>query len=555
MKKIKLLSIALASIFLLSACSNHNDKNSSVTKNKQVLNVGLGNEVNTLDPAISNDLGSGRVINDLYEGLVTYNQANKVIPGVAKSWSVSDNGLVYTFHLRKDAKWSNGQPVTAGDFVFSFKRAVDPKTGAPNSTMLDIIKNGQAIASGKANPSTLGIKAINPTTLQITLEHPEPYFITVLTSYAALPVYPQAVKNNPKGWAKPSTLVTDGAYKIDQWVPNGHLSVKRNTYYWDNKGTRINQVNFFPINSPSDQVNRYNAGDIDMTFSLPLGATAQQYKKKYGKQFVIVSQLANSYFVYNVDSKNFSNVKVRKALSMVVDRKAMINAILRMGQTPSYGIVADDVQQGLYKNIYKSTPGYKWVDQPMNQRIKEAKKLLQEAGYNAKNPLRVVINISNFTLNQQTVQVVMQMWKNAFGDSIKVSIDAQESKVHMQAMAQGNFQITLLGWYADYNQATNYIDLFSCGSSNNYGNFCNQQAKQEYKAAMYAKTPQAFNQKIGQTIKTIMEQYPSIPLYNATYSRLVKPYIGGYIPQTNHIDFVKSQWFYFKTNQNTSQNS
>ena len=281
MKKIKLLSIALASIFLLSACSNnHNDKNSSVTKNKQVLNVGLDNEVNTLDPAISNDLGSGRVINDLYEGLVTYNQANKVIPGVAKSWSVSDNGLVYTFHLRKDAKWSNGQPVTAGDFVFSFKRAIDPKTGAPNSTMLDIIKNGQAIASGKANPSTLGIKAINPTTLQITLEHPEPYFITVLTSYAALPVYPQAVKNNPKGWAKPSTLVTDGAYKIDQWVPNGHLSVKRNTYYWDNKDTRINQVNFFPINSPSDQVNRYNAGDIDMTFSLPLGATAQQYKKK-----------------------------------------------------------------------------------------------------------------------------------------------------------------------------------------------------------------------------------------------------------------------------------
>ena len=553
MKKIKLLSIAFTSVFLLSACSNHNDKNSAVAKNKQVLNVGLDNDVTTLDPAIDNEPNTSRVSVDLFEGLVEYDQSNKIIPAVAQSWSVSDNGLVYTFHLRKNAKWSNGQPVTAGDFVFSLKRAVDPRTAAPNSSMLDIIKNGQAIASSKANPNTLGVKAINPTTLQITLEHPEPYFISVLTAHAASPVYPPIVKKYPRGWTQPGKIVTNGAYQVVQWVPNGHILLKRNSYYWDNKDTKIDQVDFFPIKSPSDQVNRYNAGGIDMTTSLPLGLTAQQYKKKYGKQFVNATQLAINYFNYNVTTKEFSNVKVRKALSMVVDRKAMINAILRMGQTPNYGIVADGVQQGLYDNIYKTTPGYKWVDQPMNQRIKEAQKLLQEAGYSAKNPLRVVINIPNHPIDQQTVQVVMQMWKNAFGDSIKVSIDAQEQKVHMQALEQGNFQITLTGWYADYNQATNYIDLFSCDSSNNYGHFCDQQVNQEYKAAAYAKTLQAFNQKIGQTIKTIMQQYPTIPLYNLTYSRLVKPYIGGYHPANNHLDIVRSKWLYFKKDNNTKQ--
>ena len=554
MKKIKLLSIALASIFLLSACSNHNDKNSAVAKNKETLNVALNSDVQTLDPAIANDLSSGRVLEDLYEGLVVYNQSSEIVPGVAKSWDISKDGLVYTFHLRDDAKWSNGKPVTAGDFVFSFKRAIDPKTGAPNSTMLDIIKNGQAIASGKANPSTLGIKAINPTTLQITLEHPEPYFITVLTGFAALPVYPPIVKANPKSWAQPKTVVTDGAYKIDQWIPNGHVSIIRNTYYWDNKDTKINQVDFFPINSPSDQLNHYNAGDIDMTFSLPSGLTEQQYQQKYGKQFIDARELANNYFIYNVKYKALSNIKVRKALSMVVDRKAIINSILRMGQTPSYGIVNDDIQQGLYKNIYKTTPGYQWVDKPMTERIKEAQKLLQEAGYSAKYPLQITLSFANSDLYKQTAQIIIQMWQNAFGNSVKTKLEPQEAKVHTQAMAQGNFQVTINSWYADYDQATNYIDLFICGSSNNYGHFCDQQANQEYKAAMYAKTPQAFNQKIGQTIKTIMQQYPIIPLYNMTYYRLVKPYIGGYKPQKNNRDYyVKSQWLYFKDGKNIKQ--
>ena len=550
LKKTTLVVVILAGL-VLTSCSKSNDSknNNQTAKNKDTLVVSLKAEPATLDPDISGDAVSNRVINDLFEGLVSSDQSDNPVPGVAKSWDISKDGKVYTFHLRDDAKWSNGEPVTAEDFVYGLRRELDPATGAGNNTMYTVIKNGAKIANGKAKPDTLGVKAINSKTLQITLENPVPYFLDILTNPGAFPVYIPAVEKDPKGWATPGTIVSNGAYQLKSWILNGHLIEVKNPYYWDAKNVKIDKVKFLPITNPSDELNRYKAGQIDMTYTVPGGLSAQQYKKQFGSQFVNVTQLGTYFYSFNLKTKGVDNIKVRKALSMVVDRKAIINSILRMGQTPSYSIVPNGIQGGIYDNIYKTIPSYKWVNESMNQRIKEAKALLTNLGYSNSNPLKITLKYNNAPIDQQIAEAIIQMWQNAFGDMIKVEIQNEEYKVWLQTLTNHDFQVTKDDWFADYNQASNFLGLYICGSSNNRTQLCNSKVQQQYKLAMQSTTQADFNNHIGQAIKYAMEQYPIIPLYNFTYFRLVKPYVGGYNPTNNHMDVVYSKWLYFKHGQ------
>ena len=271
-KKTTLIAVILAGL-VLTSCSNSSDKDKSntqtVPKTKDTLVTSLSSDVPSLDPDLAADAFSTRVVDDLFEGLVSLDQSNKPVPGVAKSWDISKDGKVYTFHLRDNAKWSNGQPVTADDFVYGLQRQMDPATGALNSAIYTVIKNGAEIVAGKAKPDTLGVKAINPHTLQITLENPAPYFLGVLANPGAFPVYIPAVKKDPKGWAKPGTIVSNGAYELKSWIPNGHILEQKNPYYWDAAHVRIKNVKFIPITNPSDSLNRYKAGQLDMTYTVP----------------------------------------------------------------------------------------------------------------------------------------------------------------------------------------------------------------------------------------------------------------------------------------------
>ena len=545
-----LVAITLTGL-ILTSCSNHNDTNNqTVPKSKNTLVISLSSDVPSLDPDLSADSVSGRVINDLFEGLVLLDQSNNPVPAVAKSWDISKDGKVYTFHLRDNAKWSNGEPVTAEDFVYGLKREMDPATGAPNNTMYTVIKNGAKIADGKAKPDTLGVKAINSHTLQITLENPVPYFLDIMANKGALPVYIPVVEKDPKGWAKPGTIVSNGAYELKSWVPNGHILLQKNPYYWDAATVRIKNVKFIPITNPSDSLNRYRAGQLDMTFTLPSGLTADQYKQQFGSQFVNVAKLSSYFYVFNVKLKGVDAVKARKALTMVVDRKAIINSVLRMGQTPSYEILPSGTQGGIYDNLYKTMPSYKWVSQPMPQRIKEAKALLTSLGYSTSKPLKITINYFTDTVNQQISEAVMQMWKNAFGDMVKVKIDNEEYKVYLQNLFNHNsFQIARSGWIADYSHASDFVQQYICGSSNNYSQLCDPKVDKEYKLAMQSTNTKESNQYMSNAIKEIMKQYPILPMYDYTYYRLVKPYIGGYNPMNNHMDIVYSKWLYLKHGQ------
>ena len=549
LKKTTLVTLMLAGLALASCSkSSDSDKNNSQTvpKTKDTLVVGLSSDAPTLDPALSQDVVSGRVIGDLFEGLVSEDQSNNPVPGVAKSWDISKDGKVYTFHLRDDAKWSNGQPVTAQDFVFALQREMNPATGAPNNNMFTVIKNAAQILAGKAKPDTLGVKAINSQTLQITLENPVPYFLDIMANDGAMPVYIPAVKKDPKGWAKPGEIVSNGAYELKSWVPNGHITEIKNPYYWDAKNVKIDKVKFLPITQPSDELNRYKAGQIDMTYTVPSGLSAAQYKKEFGSQFVNVTGLSSYDYVFNVKAKGVSAVKARKALTMVIDRQAIINSVLRMGQKPVYGILPDGIQSGMYDDIYKTIPSYAWVDQPMAQRIKEAKALLTSLGYSTQKPLKVAIDYNTDPLHQQIAEVIMQMWQKAFGGIVKAQIHNEEWKVYLQNLKNHNYQMSRLRWIANYNGASDFVDQYICGSSNNYANVCDPKIDKEYKLAMASKTQKEFNEHMKLAIIEIMKQYPVLPVYSFNYARLVKPYVGGYDPKNNHMDIVYSKWFYFK---------
>ncbi|WP_440683068.1 peptide ABC transporter substrate-binding protein [Cysteiniphilum halobium] len=546
-KKVLVLGLTLAS--LLSGCGGGNTQstNSDVApKAKDTLIVGVGNGVPTLDPQLVNDVTSGRVVDDLFEGLTTEDQSNKAIPGVAKSWDISKNGTVYTFHLRDNAKWSNGQPVTAEDFVFSLRRAVTPKTAAPNNTMLNVIKGAQAIMDGKAKPDTLGVKALNDLTLQITLAHPLAYFPAILANSVAYPVYPPLVKKDPKSWAQAGEMVSNGAYALKEWIPNGHILAVKNPYYWDADNVKIDKVRFLPISNPTDELNRYKAGQMDMTFTLPDGLSAEQYRQQFGAQFIDVTQLGAYYYWFNTHSEGVDKLGVRKALTMTVNRKAIIDSILRMGQTPLYSIVPQGIQGGIYDNIYKNVPSYSWVNKPMAERDQIAKKLLEKAGYSNTHPLNLTISYNTLPMHQKIAEAITQMWKRAFGDMVKVKVQNEEWKVYLQTLQQQNYQIGRFSWIADFNAASNFVDMFLCNSPNNNAGFCNKALDKEYNLGMYAPTQAQFDAHMGKAIEIAMSGYYALPLYNYTYYRLVKPYIGGYDPKNNHMDHVYSKWMYFK---------
>ena len=316
----KLTGILLSGL-LIAACggnankeiedSNKQSENTSTQGN--MINIGLAENVPTLDPAIASDTTSSRVLNDLFEGLVSEDENNNPVPGVAKSWQISKDGKTYTFHLREDAKWSNGEPVTAEDFVFSLKRAIDPKTASVMAVYLNAIGNAKDILAGNKSPDSLMVKALDNKTLVINLDHPQAFFLSVLVLSTASPVYPPAIKQYGDQWTQPQNMVSNGAYKLDKWVTNGVLSVTKNPYYWGNKEVKVNQVNFYPIPSPSDEYNQFRAGRLDMTYTMPQTASSAQYTKQFGEQFKNVTQLGAYFYWMNVKVPGLERLDVRKA--------------------------------------------------------------------------------------------------------------------------------------------------------------------------------------------------------------------------------------------------
>ncbi len=498
----------------------------------QILFRNYGSEAASLDPAMCETVQEALVDADLYEGLTRTDSAGKIQPGVAMSWERTDP-TTWVFHLRHDAKWSNGAAVTAADFLYAWQREVDPKTASVYTNLISFIGNAKAILAGTLPTSALAAKALDPYTMQIKTIAPIPFLPQMLSNPVLAPEYRPAIEQWGTEWTKPGHLVGNGPYMLQSWVPNDKLVVVKNPLYWDAAHVTLAKVLWVPIDNNDTAVKQFESGQLDMTYELPPGSYAY-LKAKYGAQVHIAPQSANYFFALNVTDPVLKDVRVRKALSMVIDRDTLVKRILGDGEIPNADLMPFNVEGA-------APVKRNWESWTMDKRAAVARQLLADAGYNEQHPLKLKYSYNTSDINKLVGLYVLSEWRNKLG--IQGTMENQEWKVFTQTRHDGTYQIARHGWEADYNDATSYLDLLRCGSDANDMKYC----KREVDALIAAGSQETDDAKrtalLTQADQTAMDDYPVVPLYQRVTARLVRWYVGGYT-DLDPMDRLPSQDLY-----------
>ncbi|MDU6412181.1 MAG: oligopeptide ABC transporter substrate-binding protein OppA [Yersiniaceae bacterium] len=498
---------------------------------KQELVRNNGSEVQSLDPHKVEGVPESNVIRDLLEGVVnTSVKDGSVTPGVAESWDNKDF-KVWTFHLRKDAKWSNGDPVTADDFVFSWQRLADPKTASPYESYLQYghIANIDDIISGKKSPDTLGVKALDAHTLEVTLTEPVPYFVKMLSHTAMKPVNKKVVEKFGDKWTQPENYVSNGAYKLKNWTVNERIVLERNPQYWDNAHTVINQVTYLPISSEVTDVNRYRSGEIDMTYNNMPIELFQKLKKEIPTEVHVDPYLCTYYYEINNQKAPFNDVRVRTALKLGLDRDIIVNKVKNQGDLPAYGFTppyTDGTESKLTKPEW-----FTWTQEKRNE---EAKKLLAEAGYGPGKPLSFDLLYNTSDLHKKLAIAAASIWKKNLG--VNVKLENQEWKTFLDTRHQGNFDVARAGWCSDYNEPTSFLNMLLSDSSNNTAHYKGEEFDKLIAQTVTVKTDGERADLYQKAEAQLDKDSVLVPVYYYVNARLVKPYVGGYTgkdPQDN----------------------
>jgi len=501
---------------------------------KQELVRGNGTEVASLDPHKTEGVPESHVIRDLLEGLVNQDADGNTVPGVAESWETTDN-LTFIFHLRKDAKWSNGDPVTADDFVYSFKRAVDPATASPYSWYLEMttMKNAAEIIAGKANKDTLGVSAVDANTLKIELNEALPYFVMMMGHTTVKPVNMKVVEKFGDDWTKPENFVGNGAYSLDKWVVNERIVLKRNPEYWDNKNTVLDKVTYLPIENQVAEMNRFLAGEIDITNELP-NEHFSRLKKEHPNDISIRGSLCSYYYGFNNKKAPFDDVRVRKALSYAIDRDIITKALLGQGQKPAYFLTPE-----ITANFNPVTPEYGKLTQ--KERNEKAKQLLSEAGFDTSKALEFTLLYNTSENHKKIAVAIASMWKKNLG--VKTNLENQEWKTYLDTRRQGNFDVTRAGWCGDYNEASSFLSLMQSNNSSNDPKYHSKAYDAVMAKALVSTSEEERANLYVEAEKQLAEDMPIAPIYQYVKARLVNPHVGGY-PENNAEDKVYSKDMY-----------
>jgi oligopeptide transport system substrate-binding protein len=496
-----------------------------------VLRRGNGAEVDTLDPARSETLNDGHIQQDLFEGLVTLDAQGRVVPAAAESWQVSSDGLRYVFTLRPGLRWSNGAPLTAEDFVYSFRRVVDPATGSGYAFLYFPIRNAEAIVDGKIrDPASLGVAAPDARTLVITLASPTAYFLSLLSHPKFLPVWRPDIERYGAGFTQPGHLVSNGAFTLTEWTPQSRMVLDKNPLFHDAAHVRLDAVIYLPIEDEDEELKLYRAGELDITSTVPAGQ--MRFIHAYlGDQLHVSPLLGTYYYGFNLTKPPFKDAPgLRQALSMVIDREALTQKVLRTGQTPAYGWVPDGI------------PGYTgarvaWRDWPMAKRLALARQLYAQAGYGPDHPLRTSILYNTSNDHKRIAIAVAAMWHDALG--VETSLVNQEFKVFLATRQQHNTQIYRSGWIADYADPGSFTALLRSTSGLNDFGYANRAFDNLTSKADSTTDPAARAALLARAEAMILTDMPLIPLFNYAQSHMVKPYVSGFAPNVLGYSYSK----------------
>jgi oligopeptide transport system substrate-binding protein len=489
-----------------------------------VLNRGNGAEPESLDPAFAGSVMEANILGDLMVGLTTLDAAARPIAGMADHWETAPDGLTWTFHLRQ-ARWSDGAPVTADDFLFAWRRLLSPATASRGAPNLWVIKNAHAVTAGMLPANALGVTAPDPLTLKIVLEHPAPYLPELLTLPSALPL-PHKLS------FKPGSYISNGPYLLKTWVPNDHIALAKNPRFNDAASVKIDTVNYFPTTDTQAALRRLRAGELDMQTPLP-SAELPWLKANMPGSLHIMPSLALAYIAINLRDPALADSRIRRALNLVYDREAVAQKVMKLGETPAYAYVPPGVAN------YAGGPQMDFTPMPYPARVAQARKLMQDAGYGPFNKLTLTYTANGYPDSKRLAAVFQAMARQIYVD---VRIVVLDYPLVLRALRQGQYQLGYTNWLADFSDASNFLDLLRSGSVGNYAGYKNPR----FDAAMAAAEREPDVAKRTALLKTAeriaLADMPWLPIRFLSQSEAVSPRVGGYVQ--NSYDFNRSRWLW-----------
>ena len=495
-----------------------------------ILRRGNGAEPETLDPHSARSEAALTVLRDLYEGLTDIGPDGAPRLAAADQCVISEDGLTYRFHLRAGARWSNGEPVVAEDFVGAWRRLVDPRTGAQYSQLLASVQGAERIAAGLAAPSTLGAQAPDPATLVVQLTQPTPYFLALLAHPATFPINRPSLERHGRGFAKPGVMVSNGAFLLTRWDFGSHLVAVRNRRYWNDAATRLDAVEYYSMSEPAAELRAFRSGALDVTSTIPAGQFAW-IKQHMGRELHVAPQLGVYYLGLNLRQAPFDrSIKLRQALSMVIDRERLVQAVTGTGESPAYSFVPP-------QTFNYSSPLPQYAAWSMPRRIAEARQLLADAGM-LRAPPAIELRYNSNELHERIAVAVARMWKEALG--VDTTLHAEEFKVLLEDIDRGNgTEVFRASWLADYDDAYGFLQVLQSGFGINLPHYSN--AVYDDLLARAAKEVDAGRRRalLEDAERIMLADQPLIPLYFYVAKHLVSPQIRGWRDNPENVVYSK----------------
>lgn len=525
-RRIALKKLTLTLTFLALFSPLH-----AMDSQEKVLRRSLQSSPETLDPHTSIGIHPLIVIRDLFEGLTNAAPDNGVLPGVAERWEISEDKKTYKFYLRKDAKWSDGAPLVARDFVKGIRRAVTPETAASKASLLYILENAEDILKGKIKDiKQVGAIYEGDHILYLKLAYPNPYFLNMLTHSIFFPMRDTFMAQYGKQFPKDEKFISNGAYQLTDWQPTGGITLKKNPHYWDASNVKIDKVIHIPIEDQNALFKMYRAGDIDFTYVIP-DSQYKTIKRDYPDEFKGGPYLSTAGIGCNLLRPPFKdNEKLRKALSMAIHREFIVDKVTQTGETPAYSWMDPSMKDALI-------PLLDYAKTPFEQQLEEAKKLYKEAGYGPDKQLEVELRYDTNENHKRLVIAVASMWKKL---GVNVKLINEELKVFLTNRRLRQVTEAFRNFYQlDYYDPYSFTQLFLENSGMNNTGYSNPEYEKAYKEASQLTDDEQRKQTFFNVAKMAQDSHALIPLFHSVIKRLVKPYVKGYVH--NSLDIIYSK--------------
>jgi len=488
-----------------------------------VLRVGNGAEVQNLDPHLVQGLTEHRVLSSLFEGLTDIDpKTMQTVPAAAESWTVSPDGRVYTFRLRKEGRWSNGEPVTAHDFLYAWKRILSPNLASEYAYMLHVLKNAKAFNDGRiADFSEVGAKALGDYTLEATLEYPTPYFPSMQTHFTWYPVQQRTVerfgamdeRNNP--WTLEGNHVGNGAFRLVAWRPNDYILVARNPYYWNAGAIRLDGIEYLPINNEQTEERIFCAGGLHLTQTVP-SSKIPVYQAKQPDRLFLAPYCGVYFYRINVTRPPFQDKRVRQAFALAINREELVRDVLKGGEQPARNFVPPHTADYTFPS-------------PFAENAERARALLAEAGYPNGEGLPPAEILYNTTESHKLIAEALQrMWKVNLNAEVRLM--NQDWKVYLDSMNNLDYGLARSAWIADVLDPINFLECFVAGGGNNRTGFASPVYDRLVEQARAANDPLARAALLQEAETLLMDEMPILPIYFYTWKFLKAPEVKGLVP-------------------------